>query len=72
MVSILASGSSYPRFKSHLQSIFSGKISDVAVLIDSALLMQWIIKKLKEVFQTHPVPASFKTSAAKNIVSNGS
>ena len=34
----LASGSSCPGFKSQLQSSFSKEISDVAVLIDSAIL----------------------------------
>ena len=46
MVSILASGPSGPGFESQLlEVVFYKKNPDVAVLIDSTLLMQWTVKK---------------------------
>ena len=46
VASILASGPSYPKFESTLHIFFSSKISDVTVLIDSMLLIQWTVKSL--------------------------
>ena len=46
VVCILASTPSYPGIDLRLRSFFQEKISDITVLIDSTLLIQWTAKSL--------------------------
>ena len=64
--SILASGPSYPGFESLLWSCFLEKISDVAVLTDSVLLIQWTVKSLMKLDRAHLVLATSKLLVQKN------